>query len=390
MESFFQADIDAIQGIDAVPRILNVVCQTTGMGFAAVARVTENRWICCASRDDINFGLKPGGELELETTICHEIRQSREAVVIDHVAEDDTFCNHHTPTKYGFQSYISVPIMLADGSFFGTLCAIDPRPARINNPETIETFKLFAALIGSHLNAVEILAESQAKLLSEREASELREQFIAVLGHDLRNPLAAIAAGARMISKAKTLEAASNFAALMQGSVLRMSLLIDNVMDFARGRLGGGIYLQRRVQPVEPMLKQVIAELHASHSDRQIDGTFDIDEPVDCDVQRIGQLFSNLLGNAISHGSPDQPIEICAATKSGTFKLSVTNSGDPIPPAAIDKLFQPFYRGQESDSLQGLGLGLFIACEIAKAHSGTLEVSSTAEKTRFTFRMPMK
>ena len=79
MESIFQSDIDAIQRIDAVPRILSVVCRTTGMGFAAVARVTEQRWICCAVRDEIEFGLKPGGELKVETTICHEIRQNAQS-----------------------------------------------------------------------------------------------------------------------------------------------------------------------------------------------------------------------------------------------------------------------------------------------------------------------
>ena len=87
MDSIFQSDIDAVQLIDAVPKILNVICQTTGMGFAAVARVTEQRWICCAVRDEIEFGLKPGGELKVETTICHEIRQSHKAVVIDHLPE---------------------------------------------------------------------------------------------------------------------------------------------------------------------------------------------------------------------------------------------------------------------------------------------------------------
>ena len=109
----FRADIDAISGIDAVPTILNVVCRVTGMGFAAVARVTEGRWICLAVNDEINFGLKPGGELNVETTICHEVRQSRDAVIIDHVAEDELYCKHHAPEMYGFQSYISMPISCA-------------------------------------------------------------------------------------------------------------------------------------------------------------------------------------------------------------------------------------------------------------------------------------
>src|SRR6185312_2779682 len=254
-----------IQRIDAVPKILEVVCRTTGMGFAAVARVTDERWICCAVRDEIQFGLVPGGELKLETTICHEIRQSRQAVVIDHVAKDEAFCGHHTPAMYGFQSYISMPIVLADGTFFGTLCAIDPRPARLKNPEIVGMFTLFAELIAIHLGAIEKLTANEAALLDARQASELREQFIAVLGHDLRNPLAAIAAGLRMIPKAESKQDTLEVVGLMQGSVNRMSRLIDNVLDFARGRLGGGLSLQRTAgDPVEQTLKQVLAELQSS------------------------------------------------------------------------------------------------------------------------------
>src|ERR1700734_3878203 len=183
----FQTDIESVRRIKAVPTILDVVCRTTGMRFAAVARVTEDRWVACSVLDEIDFGLKPGGELQVETTICHQIRQCREAVVINHVAEDEVWRQHPTPAMYGFQSYISMPIILADGTFFGTLCAIDPRPARVNTPEIIGMFRLFAELIAIHLDATDRVAASEARLLSERETSELREQFIAVLGHDLRN-----------------------------------------------------------------------------------------------------------------------------------------------------------------------------------------------------------
>ncbi len=123
-----------LRASSAVPAILNVACRVTGMGFAAIARVTESRWVCLAVHDEINFGLKRGGELKVETTLCREVRDSREVLVIDHVAEDDAYRGHQTPAMYGFQSYISMPIFLKDGSFFGTLCAIDPKPAKLNNP----------------------------------------------------------------------------------------------------------------------------------------------------------------------------------------------------------------------------------------------------------------
>jgi signal transduction histidine kinase len=388
MANDFTADIDAIQRIDAVPRILDVVCRSTGMGFVAIARVTDEQWICCIARDEIAFGLKPGSELKLETTICNEIRQSHQAVVIEHVAKDATFSGHHTPAMYGFQSYISMPIILADGSMFGTLCAIDPRPARLG-PEIVETFKLFAELIASQLDSARRLAASEVVLLHERQVSELREQFIAVLGHDLRNPLAAMTSGTRMMTRAKSEKERSEISALMHTTINRMARLIDNVLDFARGRLGGGLTLQRSTkEPIEQILNQVVGELRSSHPDRTIETDFNLTEVVDCDGQRISQLASNLLGNAITHGLPNKPIVVRAATGDGTFELSVANSGDPITPAAMNQLFQPFYRGTVKHSLQGLGLGLYIASEIARAHGGTLDVSSSEDETRFTFRMP--
>ncbi len=382
------ADIAAVQGIAAVPRILEVVCRSTGMGFAAVARVTEQRWICCAVRDEIAFGLTPGGELQVETTICHEIRQSGEAVVIDSVTDDLAYCGHHTPAQYGFQSYISMPIILADGSFFGTLCAIDPRPARLNTPQTVGMFKLFAELIATHLDAANRLAASEARLLSERETSELREQFIAVLGHDLRNPLASIAAGTKLLTRGN--RDAAPILALMEQSVARMSALIDNVLDFARGRLGGGIALNRATQALEPVLSQVIAELRASFPANRIETDFDLTQQVDCDSGRIAQLFSNLLANALTHGAAGTPVRVRASTRADAFELSVANAGEPIPPKAINRLFQPFYRVSAEDARQGLGLGLYIASEIARAHGGRLDLISSPQETRFTFRMPLR
>lgn len=385
----FETDIAAVQQIEAVPKILEVVCRTTGMRFAAVARVTDSRWICCAVRDEIAFGLAPGGELKVETTLCHEIRQHREPVVIDHVAKDTVYCNHHTPALYGLQSYISMPIFLADGSFFGTLCAIDPAPHVLNTPETLGMFKLFAELIAFHLNAADKLAVSEADLTNERKTAELREQFIAVLGHDLRNPLASIAAVARRFRKAALSEEEFGYLDLMQNSVRRMAGLIDNVLDFARGRLGDGLTLTRTAQDLAPVLQQVVGELQAHAPGRQIDLVLDLKRPVDCDPARIGQLLSNLLGNALAYGVPARPITVSAQTGLQQFELSVTNHGAPIPPEILGKLFQPFSRGAGQDKQEGLGLGLYIASEIARAHGGMLSATSTVDETRFVLRMPL-
>jgi signal transduction histidine kinase len=174
----FQKDIDTIQQIPIVQNLLDVVCQTTGMGFAAIARVTEDRWITCSSRDDLGFGLKPGDELQIKTTICDEIRQSKKAVVIDHVDKDPQFSKHHTPEIYGFQSYISVPIIRKDGSFFGTLCSIDPKPHILNTPAVIGMYTLFAELIAFHLDAIDKLNTNESTLESQKTFTETLEKQV--------------------------------------------------------------------------------------------------------------------------------------------------------------------------------------------------------------------
>jgi signal transduction histidine kinase len=383
MSETFEQDIAAVSSIKAIPTILDIVCRTTGMRFAAVARVTEDRWIACSVRDDISFGLKPGGELKVESTICHEVRQSGEAVIIDNVAEDPLYACHHTPQIYGLQSYISVPIRLTDGSFFGTLCAIDPEPHRLNTPETIQMFEMFAEVIGFQLSAIR-------NLVDERNASALREQFIAVLGHDLRNPLASISGGASLLRKENLSERGARILDMVQGSVVRMSGLIDNVLDFARGRLGGGVTLTREAGvDLKPVLQQVVNELRLGAPGRTLETDFVLPDRVNCDPSRLAQMVSNLLANGLVHGAPDGPVRIHATTLSGELEVSVANGGKPIPAATRERLFQPFFRGEAQPSQNGLGLGLHIASEIAKAHGGAIDVASTAQETRFTFRMPL-
>ncbi|WP_314947746.1 GAF domain-containing sensor histidine kinase [Bradyrhizobium cosmicum] len=383
----FERDIAKIGGIAAVSTILDVVSRTTGMGFTAVARVTEDRWITCASRDELAFGLKPGDELKVETTICHEIRQSREAVVIDNVSEDAAYCEHHTPAQYGFQSYISVPIILPDGSFFGTLCAIDPKPRKLRTPEIIGMFKLFAELIASHLDAVDRVEQSESRLALEQRNAELREQFIAVLGHDLRNPLASIQGGLRLLNK-KVDEEGRNWITLLQGSVARMAGLIDNVMDFARARLGAGMQLRLKDVALGPVIEQIVSEFKYVHPDRLIETEVNVPGNVRIDVLRIGQMLSNLLGNAISYGDASQPIKVLASTIEAGFDISVVNKGEPIPAETMPRLFTAFDRGDVLPNQKGLGLGLYIAQEIARAHGGSIVASSVRDETVFTASFP--
>jgi len=233
------------------------------------------------------------------------------------------------------------------------------------------------------------MSDSDAReTLATREA-ELREQFIAVLGHDLRNPLAGLLGGTNILSQIHSDAKSVRVIRLMRESISRMGGLIDNLMDFARGRLGDGIGIEvTSGKRIEPTLAQVVNEMKAGQPERDIEVSFDLPQTIAVDHDRIAQMFSNLLGNAVTHGAKDQPVRVEARLENDVFLLAVANGGEPIPQTALDRLFQPFSRG-ERPSMNGLGLGLFIASQIAQAHGGRIDVQSDDRETRFTFRMPI-
>ena len=136
-------------------------------------------------------------------------------------------------------------------------------------------------------------------------------------------------------------------------------------------------------------MRQVVDELQSTHPETIIQTQFDLTKTVRADPVRIGQLLSNLLGNALTHGASGQPVTVTARTQDG-FELEVCNAGTPIAQEAMERLFLPFSRGEGRPSQQGLGLGLFIASEIAKAHGGRIDVSSTPELTCFKLSMPLE
>ncbi len=297
----------------------------------------------------------------------------------------------------GFFNEVALDLVTVDGRKLPVLANAVERRAedgallftRVTMFQAAERRRYERELVDARTAADAAGATIKSKLAFEQQTAELREEFIAVLGHDLRNPLASIAAAARMLRKEKQTDRAIKVLDLMQGSVVRMSALIDNVLDFARGRLGGGITLERRAEHLEPLLRQVIEELRFSHLDRAIEVTIEFDGPINCDSGRIGQLVSNLLGNALTHGTPDEPVRLSAATVDGRLELWIANGGAPISSDAMTRLFQPFFTGEAGTSQRGLGLGLHIASEIARAHGGTITVSSDDKETRFTFVMPL-
>lgn len=383
--------VEEVSRIAFLPSMLRILCQETGMGFAAVARVTAGAWTACAVRDEIGFGLTAGGQLDIHSTLCKESRAHRATIAIDHASQDERYRDHPTARGYGIESYISAPIVLPTGEYFGNLCAVDRKPARASAPQIVAQFESFSRLVAEELQRGRAEDERATALADERAAGALREEFIAVLGHDLRNPLSAIFTSADLVAKRGADEPSRAAGKRILASARRMSRLIDDVMDFARGRLGGGIGAHMAVEPdFGALVADVAAESRASHPGRAIEARVDVPVEVVCDRGRIQQLLSNLLGNALHHGDPASPIEVEAGVLGDRVRLAVSNRGAPIAAEHLARIFEPYWRPPGSAAGGGLGLGLHICARIAEAHGGTVSASSSAAgDIRFEARMPI-
>ena len=383
-------DVAAVARVSAVPTILRVIAESTGLRLALVARVTEDSWKACAVLDRMNFGLEPGGMLDVATTLCREVRDTKAPIVIDCASQDPAYRAHHTPKLYGIESYISVPIFMRNGEYFGNVCALDARPAAIKQGATLAMFELFAELIGVQLEAEERQHSTEAALLDARATAELREQFIAVLGHDIRTPLSSIVSGAELLLKRTKEGPEQQIVQRIRASAARIGRLVEDVLDFARGRLGGGIPLEKvEVSGLERAFAQVVDEARANYPARTIRFQASPCPSLRCDRDRLAQVLANLLVNALQHSPADTPVDVDVRCADGGLLLLVTNRGEPIPPAARARLFQPFVRGAEKSSPSGLGLGLYIVSQIVASHGGQVEVRSTAgEGTTFAVSIP--
>lgn len=383
-------DVHAVQRIGSIPAILKTVSQITGLRFTCIARVTSQSWIACAVFDQLGLGLLPHDTLDVDTTLCGQVRSSGQAVIIDNASADPVYRSHPTPALYRFESFISVPIRRQNGEYFGTLCGIDPLPKNLSKTAALASMTLFAEMISQQLSSQQVLDEAKVALIDARAAAELREQFIAVLGHDLRNPLGTIITGAELmllsLGDEKRLTILAN---LVKGSGKRMAALVDDMVDLTLGKLGGGIPVQMRHEDdVCGTVRQVVEEMRSIYPQRAILFEACVVDPVLCDVRRIGQLTSNLLKNALVYGDPGRPVRVTAHIIDDMLELAVINHGPCMSEDTVAHLFQPYWRAATKSPHEGLGLGLFIVSEIARSHGGSMTVTSSDDLTTFLFKLP--
>jgi len=235
------------------------------------------------------------------------------------------------------------------------------------------------------------LAAQQAALAEKTRIQEFLERFIAILGHDLRNPLSAIDMNLTRLREKVADPALARMLDRMASSSTRMSRMIGQILDLTRSRLAGRLELQRAPMDLRDALTRIVEELRAAQPDRTIDlrspslpGTWDRD--------RLEQVFSNLVGNALLYGDPDRPITV-EAGDGATIHVDVHNHGAPIPEELQADLFNPFRRATFTEETrkggEGLGLGLYISRELVAAHGGTIDVrSAPGQGTTFRVALP--
>lgn len=434
LEDHFKQDILNIEKITIVPTLLNVICQTTGMGFAAVARVTDDRWITCSVQDNVLFGLKPGDELQIKTTICDDIRKNLRPVIIDNVSEDPEYHNHHTPAMYKLQSYISVPIMRKDGTFFGTLCAIDPKPNSLKEFKVSEMFKLFADLISFHLTAVEheqanntilneknqIIAKTEGekkkierlnsdiekKLIQknislEKMNSEL-EAFNYISSHDLQEPLRKIQLFTDTIEREEINNLSEKGKAAfhkIRTSAFRMQNLINDLLLYSKTKFDDRKF---EIKDLNNIAKDVIEDLTGELEIKNV--TFDIQELGKLSVIefQFRQLLYNLISNALKFASPDRDliITVSAAITNGEFeklspltkyhKITIADNGIGFDQSYSEKIFGLFQALHTKPS-KSTGIGLTIVKRIVENHKGFIRAEGVLnEGAKFEIFIPVK
>ena len=299
------------------------------------------------------------------------------------------------PQLFDARAHLALPVIGLD-EILGVLF-VDRENSEEYAPHHLRLLSAVCSQLGAYLMMGRLHQEmaQQASLLMDREqqlegTARFREEFIGVIGHDLRNPLSAIRTGAHLLMKRVGLDPHDlAVAQRVVASADRMSRMIDELMDFTRGRLGGGIPLRRTLVDLHTLCRDVVEEAQTAHG-RTVLLEASGDPRGHWDSDRLAQLASNLVGNALQHSDSSIPVRVTVHDQHESAVLEVNNQGPPIPAGQLPHIFAPFRRGDAPRSA-GLGLGLYIVERIVHAHGGTILVESNArDGTTFIVRLPRR
>jgi len=228
--------------------------------------------------------------------------------------------------------------------------------------------------------------------LERERTSRFQQQMLGIVGHDLRTPLGAILMGTEMLGEhVGGSSEARSILSRIESSASRMTRMVEQLLDVTRARLGEGIPVAPRITELVPLVRSVIEELALARTKARLELVATSDVSGIWDPDRIGQVVSNVISNAIQYGKENAPIVVAVSSSDVAATITVHNAirDKPIPPEMLATLFDPYRRGPDTaHNASGLGLGLYIVHEIVRAHGGTLEVESVAAGTTFRVVLP--
>lgn len=420
-------DINDISSLDIVPTMLNVLCQTTGLGFAAVARVTDEHWIICAANDTIDFGLGKGSQLDVTTTLCNELKVTAQPLVLCNVDDDAIYGTHKTPLTYGFKSYVSVPIFRKDGRYFGSLFAIDPQPKPFNTEAVSGMLTLFAQLISLNLstneqiklneiqyfkdrafiNALEVKAQERTKELRDNNDALARsnkelEAFAYISSHDLQEPLRKIQTLSSMITERESgrlSETGQDYFNRIRNAAGRMQSLINDLLAYSRVDMAERSFKDTDLTEIVRQVREDLAEELQKHR-----AIIEVGEM--CTLKLIPyqfrQLLQNLFTNSIKFANPTVAPHITISCRRVTASLpgyrkdtlfhqiTVADNGIGFEQQYADKIFTLFQRLNDRKLYSGTGIGLAIVKKIVQNHHGYITASGSPNQgATFTIYLPL-
>ncbi|HEX4383712.1 MAG TPA: PAS domain S-box protein [Myxococcales bacterium] len=353
---------------------LRLVVASSGMGTFSFDAATQQ--VDADERFRALFGFPPGEPFSLEkglATIHPDDSPSVSKAVADAMAGLNGgiyFAEYRTPAEDGYRW------VEARGK---VVFSANGRPAM-----------MFGT--GLDITARKQAEQTRARLLEEaKQRSLFDQQILGIVSHDLRNPLTAISYSAATLSRRESLDERSRKSAeRIQSSAQRAGRMVSDLLDFTQARLGGGIRVARKDADLAEIARAVLAEMEAAHPARKpvlqvsggVLGKWDPD--------RLAQVVQNLVGNALSYSPAESEVSVEIRGVGQEARLSVHNTGAPISPEVLGRLFEPMQRGTAaSDQTRSVGLGLYIVKALVEAHEGRVEVHSTAETgTTFTVHLP--
>lgn len=350
-------------------RILEELCSQTKMRYGLIRKKDGAKWGNWCVYDYHSQQIVDKNS-DTYVKIYQEIRTGFSPIYID----DSTQCTvdqwAHVLQEFGLKSYISYPIVNKNDAIVGHMSFMNAEPVHLDRNKLETLLPVCSDLIALNFNTIFGLNNVRKELKQELSYTKNRELILTALAHDLNNPVSIVKVISQYLMGSVKDDNQKRLIKKIEEASFRMKGMIDDILDFSSIRLENKPSIINEYCRIDTLIRQILSEYELLH--KKLIANIEVPTEIRCDQHKMGRTFSNLIGNAIKHGNPDKNIEINASIEDGQFIFSVTN--DVIFPqhlSDLSNLFEPFTRGSNS---KGLGLGLFIAHEIAKLHKGTITV----------------